>query len=61
MDVLDLDGLDVEADGRDRGHRLIQLELVQDGLCEDRARVSAFLPHDEAGKTQEGRGRREEG
>ena len=30
-DVLVLDGLDVEADGRDGGHDLAQLELVQDG------------------------------
>lgn len=30
-DVLVLDGLDVETDGRDRGHDLAELQLVQDG------------------------------
>mmetsp|Transcript_73127 Transcript_73127/g.200800 ORF Transcript_73127/g.200800 Transcript_73127/m.200800 type:complete len:561 (-) Transcript_73127:65-1747(-) len=30
-DVLVLDGLDVEADGRDGGHNLAKLELVEDG------------------------------
>ena len=33
--VLVCDGLDVEADGRDGGHVLVELELVQDGCARE--------------------------